>query len=41
MEAVMAQTGTTARNRETVQASFGAWRAGTGSPFDLLVDNAI
>jgi ketosteroid isomerase-like protein len=41
MEAVMAQTGTTARNRETVQASFDAWRAGTGSPFDLLVDNAI
>ena len=37
----MAQTDTTtARNKATVQASFDAWRAGTGSPFDLLADTA-
>src|SRR5215472_4989730 len=28
------------RNKAVVQASFDAWRAGTGSPFDLLADNA-
>ena len=26
------------RNKAIVQASFDAWRAGTGSPFDLLAD---
>jgi ketosteroid isomerase-like protein len=39
-EAVMAQTDTTPRNKAIVQASFDAWRNGTGSPFDLLVDTA-
>ncbi len=29
-----------ARNRAIVTASFDAWAAGTGSPFDLLADNA-
>ena len=28
------------RNTAVVQASFDAWRAGTGSPYDLLADNA-
>ena len=28
------------RNKAIVQASFDAWRAGTGSPFDLLADDA-
>ena len=36
----MAQTDATQRNKATVQASFDAWRAGTGSPFDLLADTA-
>jgi len=27
-------------NKALVQASFDAWRAGTGSPFDLLTDSA-
>jgi ketosteroid isomerase-like protein len=39
-DAVMAQTDITTRNKETVQASFDAWRNGTGSPFDLLADIA-
>lgn len=28
------------RNRSLVEAGFAAWRAGTGSPYDLLADNA-
>jgi ketosteroid isomerase-like protein len=28
------------RNKAVVQASFDAWRAGTGSPYDLLADEA-
>jgi ketosteroid isomerase-like protein len=27
------------RNKAVVQASFDAWRAGTGSPYDLLADD--
>jgi hypothetical protein len=27
-------------NRATVARSFDAWRAGTGSPYDLLAENA-
>ncbi|MBY8821939.1 nuclear transport factor 2 family protein [Sphingomonas colocasiae] len=33
-------TETEKRNRHAVQSSFDAWRAGTGSPFDLLADDA-
>ena len=29
-----------ARNKVIVQASFDAWKAGTGGPFDLLTDDA-
>jgi uncharacterized protein len=29
-----------AHNKAIVQASFDAWRAGTGSPYDLLADDA-
>ena len=36
----MTQTDIAARNKATVQASFDAWRSGTGSPFDLLDDSA-
>lgn len=32
--------GIEARNKAIVRASFDAWSAGTGSPFDLLADNA-
>ena len=32
---------TTARNLATIQAGFDAWRAGTGTPLDLLADDAI
>ena len=28
------------RNKAVVQAGFDAWRAGTGSPYDLLADDA-
>jgi uncharacterized protein len=28
------------RNKAVVQASFDAWKAGTGSPYDLLADEA-
>jgi hypothetical protein len=28
------------RNKAIVEASFDAWKAGTGSPFDLLADDA-
>jgi ketosteroid isomerase-like protein len=31
---------TETRNEELVRASFSAWQAGTGSPFDLLSDDA-
>lgn len=31
---------TEAGNKATVQASFDAWSAGTGSPYDLLADDA-
>ena len=34
-------TGTEARNKAIVAASFEAWSAGTGSPFALLADDAI
>src|SRR2546426_8890179 len=41
-EVVMAQSKveTEARNKTAVQASFDAWKAGAGSPFDLLADDA-
>ena len=29
-----------ARNKATVEVGFGAWRNGTGSPYDLLADDA-
>lgn len=29
------------RNRSLVEASFAAWHAGTGSPYDLLADDVI
>ena len=29
-----------ARNKTAVERSFTAWRDGTGSPFDLLAENA-
>lgn len=32
--------GAAARNKALVEASFTAWRNGTGSPFDLLADDA-
>jgi ketosteroid isomerase-like protein len=40
---VMAQTDqdAEARNKAIVAASFDAWHAGTGSPYDLLADDAI
>jgi ketosteroid isomerase-like protein len=40
---VMAQTAQEieARNKAIVAASFDAWRAGTGSPYDLLADDAV
>ena len=28
------------RNKAVVQAGFDAWSAGTGSPYDLLADDA-
>jgi uncharacterized protein len=31
---------TESRNKAIVKASFDAWRAGTGGPFDLLADDA-
>jgi uncharacterized protein len=31
---------TEARNKATIERSFNAWRDGTGSPYDLLADNA-
>ena len=30
-----------ARNKAIVEASFDAWHAGTGSPYDLLADDAV
>jgi ketosteroid isomerase-like protein len=43
-DAAMAQiptkTETEIRNKATVQASFDAWRAGKGGPFDLLTEDA-
>jgi ketosteroid isomerase-like protein len=41
-EIAMAQTkdDIETRNKAVVQASFDAWRAGTGSPYDLLADDA-
>ena len=35
-----AETRVEDRNRDAVRASFDAWRAGTGGPFDLLAENA-
>ena len=34
------QAETTENNRALVAASFDRWRAGTGSPFDLLAEEA-
>ena len=34
------ETETEIRNKAVVQASFDAWRAGQGGPFDLLADDA-
>ena len=31
---------TEARNKKTIEQSFGAWRDGTGSPYDLLAETA-
>ena len=31
---------TAARNKATVESSLNAWAAGTGSPYDLLADDA-
>jgi ketosteroid isomerase-like protein len=41
-ELAMAQTkdDIETRDKAVVQASFDAWRAGTGSPYDLLADDA-
>jgi uncharacterized protein len=41
--AVMAETvqDVEARNKALVEASFAAWGDGTGSPYDLLADDAI
>ena len=36
----MASPGETAENKALVKASFDRWRAGTGSPFDLLTPDA-
>ena len=40
---VMAETvqDVEARNKAIVEASFDAWHAGTGSPYDLLADDAV
>ncbi|MDI7864498.1 nuclear transport factor 2 family protein [Rhizobiaceae bacterium n13] len=35
-----ARAGTELRNKTTVEAGFKAWAAGTGSPYDLLSDDA-
>ena len=42
VELVMAQSKdeTETRNKAIVTAAFDAWAAGTGSPYDLLVDDA-
>lgn len=37
----MTQTSTEARNKELAEAGFAAWSAGTGSPYDLLADDAV
>jgi ketosteroid isomerase-like protein len=41
-EAVMAQSKNEieAKNKKLVEAGFNAWRDGTGSPYDLLADDA-
>jgi len=35
------QRGASGRNEARVRASFDAWASGTGSPYDLLADNAM
>lgn len=37
----MTQNSTEARNKELAQAGFDAWSAGTGSPYDLLAEDAV
>ena len=37
---VQADEGMAERNKAIVRASFDAWRAGTGSPFELLAEDA-
>lgn len=36
----VAQTALETQNRQTIQAAFDAWSAGTGGPFDLLEEDA-
>lgn len=36
----MTQSSIEARNKELAEAGFAAWSAGTGSPYDLLADDA-
>jgi len=36
----MAQADQETQNRQIIQTAFDAWGAGTGGPFDLLVDDA-
>ncbi|MET0389164.1 MAG: nuclear transport factor 2 family protein, partial [Polyangiales bacterium] len=38
--AARADEATEHRNKAAVQASFDAWKAGTGSPFELVADDA-
>ena len=35
-----AEAQTAAENKKAVEAKFGAWKAGTGNPFELLADEA-
>jgi ketosteroid isomerase-like protein len=37
----MTDAATEDRNRALAQAGFAAWKAGTGSPYDLLADDAV
>lgn len=40
VKAMASETDIEARNKKVIQASFDAWRDGTGSPFDLLAPDA-
>jgi ketosteroid isomerase-like protein len=40
MSAQTTSVATQARNKATIERSFAAWSAGTGSPYDLLADTA-